>query len=83
MKTEIAKSIKEVGEEAAKRLVKCFCGRAEVRSYHKCADVLFSDPKHRCNYADIINEASVIATMYGKRFNHVYLAGTVLVQYFD
>lgn len=83
MKTEITKSIKEVAEEVAKRLAKRFCGRAEVRSYLKCADVLFYDPKYRCNYADIINEASAVATMHGKHFNHVYIGGTVLVQYFD
>lgn len=82
MKTEITKSIKEVAEEAAKRLVKCFSGRAEVRTYGNFADLFFDTNKH-CTYTDIINEATVFATMYGKRINHVYLAGTVLVQYFD
>lgn len=83
MKTEIAKSIKEVAEEAAKQLVKCFSGRAEVRSYPQCVDVLFWDPKYRCNYTDIINEASVVATMHGKRINHVRCGGTVVVQFLD
>lgn len=83
MKTEIAKSIKEVADEAAKRLVKCFFGRAEVRSYPQCADVLFWDPKYRCNYTDIINEASVVASTHGKHINHVRFGGTVLVQFLD
>lgn len=83
MKTVITKSIKEVAEEAAKRLVKCFSGRAEVRHYFQCADVLFWDPKHRCNYTDIINEASVVASMHDYRINHVRFGGTVLVQFLD
>lgn len=74
-------SFLEAAKEAAQQLINRFGGRAEVKTYGTCADVFF-EPRTRCNYSDIITEAEQCADRHGIDFNHAYIGGYAVCQFF-